>query len=372
MRRRCVLTVCLTWAASLLVASRPASAVTLTDLVGEVSQSQYQSYQLTLQDMGLGLYGGSAYNQGYRNRYNAGGPATESLGFKEANLYLANTFGAMGLNVTVQSNYKNVVAELPGVTNPSRIYIISGHYDHPQSNFEAPGGDDNASGTAGVIEAARILSQYRFNATLRFIAWGGEEGWMLGSWDYVRNVVVAHNENIAGVLNLDMILRPAWDGHPEQPSDLDVSTGTSAQCVAWGNAFLGACQSFSPSLLLDSRNLQHADWYPSDQGPFIDPDGDQNLNTGTGYPALMVAENTAQEIWGGSHAYYHTANDASDRLAGPLYDYAFATDVVRASVGLLAQEAQLAGADVPEPASLSLLALGALLVRRRVARRTAA
>ena len=206
----------------------PAKAVNPWDPVNQVSQGQYQTYQVTVQDMGLGLYGGPSYDQGYRNRYNAGGSATSSLGSREATLYLIDQFTAMGLDVSTQSDYVNVVAELIGTETPERIFIVSGHYDHPESDFEAPGGDDNASGTAGVLEAARTLSQYDFESTIRFIAWGGEEGWMKGSWDYVRNVVRAHGEDVVGMLNMDMILRPGWDSDPGAEEDLDLSTGTSA------------------------------------------------------------------------------------------------------------------------------------------------
>jgi hypothetical protein len=91
-----------------------------------------------------------------------------------------------------------------------------------------------------------------------------------------------------------------------------------------------------------------------------------------GIPALLAIENTAGEIWAhpSSNAYYHTWNDASDRLANDpsnpshvTYDYAFASDVVRATVGTLAGEAML----IPEPATMALLALGGIgtLIRRK-------
>lgn len=348
-------------ACSALAVASSALAVDAWDLVNQVSQDEYTRAQLDIQNMGLGLYGGPAYNQGYRNRYNTGGPAHESKGFKEATLYLGDRFRAMGLDVQVQGNYKNVVAEIKGTETPDKIYIVSGHYDHPEDNKDCPGGDDNASGTAGVVEAARVMSRYRFKSTVRFIAWGGEEGWMLGSADYVTNVVKARSENVVGMLNLDMILRPGWDSQPSHTKDLDVSTGVASNCVAWANAFAGAMRTYAPSVTLNSRNPQHEDWYPGDQGPFIQ----------AGIPGLMISENNAHEIWyQGSNKYYHTMNDASDRLAnnpnngsGIVYEYDFATDVVRGSVGMLAEQAGV----VPEPTSLAGLGAGlaALAARRR-------
>jgi Zn-dependent M28 family amino/carboxypeptidase len=205
------------------------------------------------------------------------------------------------------------------------------------------------------------MSQFQFKSTIRFIAWGGEEGWMRGSYDYLFNEVMAKDENLVGMLNLDMILRPGFDNNPNEPIDLDVSTGGEANCMTLANDFLAAAGKYAPGLPLDTRNPQTEYWYPSDQGPFIE----------YGYAALMIAENTAGEIWGGSHAYYHTWQDASDRAAndpnngtGVVYDYGFATDAVRASVGLIGEKAEL----VPEPASLLALSLGvglAALIRRR-------
>ncbi len=341
--------------ASIVLIASPLRAQTPSDAVNAVSQSQYETYQLTVQDMGLGLYGGDAYDQGYRNRYNSGGSASESLGFKEANLYLTDQLTSMGLSVSSQSDYKNIIGELTGTQTPERIFIVGGHYDHPQFDADAPGGDDNASGTAGMLEAARVLSQYQFKSTIRFVAWGGEEGGMLGSKDYVTNVVVAGGENIVGMLNLDMIIRPGWDSDANQLWDVDISTGTDANCQALANSFMAAGAQYAPSLLFDSRNPQTVHWWPSDQGPFIQ----------AGYPGIMIAENTADEIWNqGANDYYHTLNDASDRAAGALYDYAFATDIVRTSVGLLAEQAEI----VPEPATALLLCsagIGLLFKRRQ-------
>ena len=356
--------------------SLPALAqITPWNPVNQVSQSQYIAYQLSIQNMGLGLCGGLAYDQGYRNRYNSGGAALASLGFKEARLSLKNEFTAMGLTVSEQSTYSNIVAELKGTENPEQVFIISGHYDHRQDNAEAPGGDDNASGTAGVLEAARVLSRYRFKSTIRFIAWGAEEGWMLGSWDYVQNVVKKNgdpaHQNIAGVLNLDMILRPGWDSQPSHVKDLDIGTRwEKGGCLNWADQFRSAAATYAPKLLVNpvthGSEADYYEWYASDQGPFM------RMEDGFLYPALMIAENTADEIWHkGCNAYYHTLNDASDRLAndanngsGITYDYAFATDTVRAVVGTIATEAVI----VPEPSGALIVLVGCVVVWGRPAR----
>ncbi len=347
--------------ASIVLVASPLRAQIPFDAVNAVSQSQYETYQLTVQDMGLGLYGGSEYDQGYRNRYNSGGSASESLGFQEANLYLTDQLTAMGLSVSSQSDYRNVIGELTGTQTPERIFIVGGHYDHPQFDADAPGGDDNASGTAGMLEAARVLSRYQFKSTIRFIAWGGEEGQMLGSKDYVENVVVAGGENIVAMLNLDMIIRPGWDSDANQLWDVDISTGTDANCQALANSFMAAGAEYAPSLLFDSRNPQTTNWWPGDQGPFIQ----------AGFAGIMIAENTADEIWNqGAHDYYHTLEDASDMAAGDLYDYAFATDIVRTTVGLLAEQAEI----IPEPATLLVMTAAGLplLLKRRRRRKKAA
>jgi hypothetical protein len=323
-------------------------AVAIEEVFGEVSLEQYTIYQQTIENMGLGLYGGESYNQGYRNRdgFSGGG----SLGNQETCLYLSDKFTEMGLNVTVQGSYKNVVGELAGTQTPEKIFIVCAHYD-TTSNGEKPGGDDNASGTAGVLEAARVLSRYSFASTIRFIGFNAEEDGMKGSSDYVTNAAIAGNENIAGVINLDMILRPLWDNNPMQPADADLITADNESCLGWAEIFVSAVSNYVPSLEMDEYSPSTSSWNSSDQGPFIS----------AGFPAFGVMENTANEIWGGSNTYYHNWQDASDGLAGATYDYLFATDLVMATAAMLTQEAQL----IPEPCTILLLCAGmAALIRK--------
>ncbi len=69
----------------------------------------------------------------------------------------------------------NVIATLPGTKYPDEFVIMGCHYDSYSYSGLAPGADDNASGVAGVLEIARLLSQYEFDRTIVFCTFSGEE-----------------------------------------------------------------------------------------------------------------------------------------------------------------------------------------------------
>ena len=104
----------------------------------------------------------------------------------------------------------NVVATLKGTDpNDERIFIISGHLDNMRTNVmdrtgDAPGANDDASGTATVMECARIMSKRTFPATIIFMAVSGEEQGLLGS-NYMATKSRKANLNIEAVLNNDIM-----------------------------------------------------------------------------------------------------------------------------------------------------------------------
>jgi len=128
---------------------------------------------------------------GYLENITAFGPrVTGTTECYEAGDYIYSEFESMGLDVRFHNwNYegyqdRNVEATLRGTNQTSdEIYIICAHFD---SVPDSPGADDNGGGVAAVLSAANILSQYPFNHTVRFITFSGEEQWMLGSHEYVR------------------------------------------------------------------------------------------------------------------------------------------------------------------------------------------
>lgn len=94
----------------------------------------------------------------------------------------------------------NVMAIQRGTKYPDEYVIVSSHYDHP----DGPGADDNASGTAGVLEIARVLSQYSFDRSIIYINFNVEENGQIGALEYSKECA-RQDMNILGVFNLDMI-----------------------------------------------------------------------------------------------------------------------------------------------------------------------
>lgn len=256
-----------------------------------------------------------------KNRYSFGTDIRKAANWLEAQF---ESFGLAAEQQTFQSSYgPNVVAELPGRTNPREIFIICGHYDtyHQANQLQAPGCDDNASGTAAALIAGRILARYRFDATLRFIAFAGEEQWMVGSLAYAAAARAA-GENIVGVINLDMILHPSFDNmNPDPDHDLDIESNAAS---AWLAQVVAA---------------EYAVYTPIDVEIHIGDDlySDHWSFWQHGYHAVGLSENTVWEIWGGSNSAYH---QLTDTIYNPTYEWDFALHVVR---GALASMVRLAG-----------------------------
>ena len=105
----------------------------------------------------------------------------------------------------------NVYAVLQGTDpeNAKRIYLVTGHYDSRNSDTlntkdAAPGANDDASGTAVSLECARVLSKYKFPATLIFLSVAGEEQGLDGAKHFAQ-MAHAQGWDIQGVLNNDIV-----------------------------------------------------------------------------------------------------------------------------------------------------------------------
>jgi hypothetical protein len=131
-------------------------------------------------------------------------------GNKRAAEYLHATYKSFGYQPEYQwftgrgalgGQTANVIATLEGTVNPELVYVVSSHYD---SVAGGPGADDDTSGTAALLETARLLVKRPQPATIVFASFTGEEAGLLGSREFVRRAV-ADKVQIVGALNNDMV-----------------------------------------------------------------------------------------------------------------------------------------------------------------------
>jgi len=167
----------------------------------------------------------------------------------------------------------NVVATLAGQVNPEDVYVFGGHYDSitPNSDYE-PGADDNASGTATLLELARLLATRQMTSTVIIVAFGAEEYGLFGSEAFAARARM-YSENIVGMVNFDMLGYRA----PGDRRDLDIVTNTSSDWLM--QAAFSAAASYVPELPTLRGKLNFG---RSDHESFWDH----------GYPAIFLFEDS--------------------------------------------------------------------------------
>ncbi|WP_299107192.1 M28 family metallopeptidase [uncultured Winogradskyella sp.] len=127
------------------------------------------------------------------------------------NVFYQNNFVEKGTNqrIVKDVNVVNVVAIQKGTKYPNRFIIMSGDIDSRVTDpndftSDAPGANDNATGMAGAMEAARVLSQYKFENSIIYVGLSGEEQGLFGGQGLAK-YAKEQNWDIIGVLNNDMI-----------------------------------------------------------------------------------------------------------------------------------------------------------------------
>jgi len=144
---------------------------------------------------------------------------TDSENCDKTAVYIYNKFKEMDLDVEYQEwkypllKGRNVIATIPGKDPESdAVFIVCAHYDTWENTV---GANDDASGVATMLTVAEIMSNYSFNHTTRFIGLSGHESgpfYTYGSTAYVRRAY-KEEENIVGVINLDMIGNTTKEGN---------------------------------------------------------------------------------------------------------------------------------------------------------------
>lgn len=250
----------------------------------------------------------------------------ESSGAVNAQGQLEGWASGLGLNVSTQlfnpSMSRNVIAEIPGATAPEKVVVIGAHYDSVNwqdgTSAISPGADDNASGSAGVLEAARVLSQGGpYEHTLRFVWFSGEELGLLGAFGNAQASAAA-NEEIIAMLNMDMIAYRA----PGDARDVDFATNNTTASLNDFAQAIGALYvpnwAFSEGVLT-AGSSDHAAYFQ------------------TGFPATFFFEDLTQ--------YYSAIHTANDTMALSTTDFDLAKMIVQtvvASAATLAEPVDMA------------------------------
>ena len=283
-------------------------------LINQVTQSKVDTLVRNLSGENPVTIGGSSYT--IVTRHTASGTPVE-----KATQYVYEFMEGQGLTVSYQnwedSGYtgRNVIGEITGTTHPGEIVLITAHLDDMPSGGLAPGADDNASGSVGVMVSAELLSQQVFRRTVRFAVFTGEEQWLLGAQAY-SDMAYGAGDNIVAVYNMDMI---SYDG--TAGPDLRLHTRITSNPgypddLAIANTFVDVVNTYSLS---------------SNLNPILDPDGitqsDHSAFWNNGYPAILAIEEHDSDIT----PYYHTTSDTVSTL-----NMTYFTNYVKASVGTAA------------------------------------
>ncbi len=259
----------------------------IADIIGQVSQDSLRATIARLQQ-----YGSRHWSM--ENR-------------KDIALWIRGKMLGAGLKDVVLDSFQysstwqyNVVGTLPGSSHHDSVIIVGGHTDSYCMDWEhAPGADDNGSGTAAVLEAARVFMSgaYVPHATVRFIGFAAEEAGLRGSASYAGRIKGTGGK-VSAMLNFDMIAHR----NASSPSRLfSLVWYKDAEWLArLDSSVARAYTTLIPVLTTSVRS-------GSDSYSFWEH----------GYPALFHYER-------GSNPTYHTPNDILDSL-----DLGYAQDITR-------------------------------------------
>jgi hypothetical protein len=290
----------------------------IAQLIEQVQEAQLREHICYLQS----AEGGEACNaQG--SRWACDGPAID-----RAVEYGRQYFESLGLQTKLDPyslscraglSY-NLEAILPG-TDPesSEIILITAHLDSiaqgVRSSRIAPGADDNASGSAGVLEAARVLSQYKFKRSIYFVLFTGEEQGLVGSRAYAGRLK-REGANIVGVFNMDMI------GYDSDNNGIFEIQAPDEDSFRLAELLIATANHY---------NLSLAPEVPNEAPPW----SDHASFARQGYPAVLIIEDTELGETEDFNPYYHTTGDTLEVI-----NLSYARRIVQAIVGTVAQLAE--------------------------------
>ncbi len=222
-----------------------------------------------------------------------------------AETYLQERLNTMGLAPTVGTfgtSGRNIWHRKQGVLAPNEVVILCAHFDSMPADAVAPGADDNATGVATVLEAARILGPYTSARTVMFILFDEEEIKLQGSVAFVSESI-APTDRIVAVINVDMI---GWDGDDDRVVEIHSNGQFGSEALADSVSSIRALCGLALTTTIVSPGAT-----ASDHAPFWN----------RGDAAVLLIE----EYWGGDfNPYYHSQQDRVDKIDPEFFHHAAA------------------------------------------------
>lgn len=219
-----------------------------------------------------------------------------------AQQYYEQKLAAFGYSTVAQAfnaTGRNILATKLGSVHPEEIVVLCAHYDAmpPGGLYNAPAADDDGSGCAALLEAARVLHDIPFERTIVFALWDQEEQGKIGSIYYANNMA-ANDEEIMGVVNMDAI---AYDGNGDRKARVHARPMANSMAIADTVFAILDRYEIDIDLLLTNPGATY-----SDHASFWS----------AGYGAVLMIE----EFSGDGNPYYHTPNDRIQHFDVPYFE----------------------------------------------------
>ncbi len=249
---------------------------------------------------------------------------TGSTGNASAANWIENQFSQFNLQTSQvtfnvgSSISNNIMGIQTGLTRPDDWYVVGAHMDSISGNDgnpEAPGAVDNASGCAGVIEMARIASQYSFAGSIIFICYSGEEQGLFGSEFHADTLINnGDDDKIKAALTMDMI----GYIHNTQHELLVESSGNYQWLM---NTLVQNAATYAPDLTV----FTSTNYFGSDHVSYID----------NGMPAVLSIDDDYA-----LYPDYHRSTDLPENINTNQGEY-----IIKTNLATLAEVAEVLGTD---------------------------
>ncbi len=234
---------------------------------------------------------------GYKTRLAGSEENRKATDDVEKNL---NELGYATKQICYTTGVCSIIADKKGLVSPEKVLMVEAHIDSVGKDFA--GADDNASGTAVLLDMARVLSSYQNKKSIRFFVTNGEEGGLLGAEHYAKSLRSSGAiKQLELVINMDMV---GWNSN----GIVELETNPEYESLAkWFAELATTYTTLKNKITLGA--------WGSDHVPFLK----------AGIPALLTIE-----LWDTKTPCYHKACDKPEGL-----NYGYATEIGKLNVAAI-------------------------------------